>query len=191
MVAWHSWAAAAAIKIYDSSAVTVSGGTFDINSRNETVGAVTLNSGSIIGTTGTLTGSSYATTSGTISAILGGAVTLTQSGAGTTTLSGANTYSGATTVSSGTLNVTSATALGTGTATVNSPGTLAVNASTAADITYANSVAGAGKVQFLYSATGSHDIFLNNLGSFTGTIELSLGSGQATPAARLGLRARL
>ena len=102
--------------IADTAAVTISGGILDINSKSDTVGAVTLNSGSITGTTGTLTGASYAVKDGSISAKLGGAVTLTKSTDGTVKLSGANTYTGATSVTGGNLIVTSASGLGTGAA---------------------------------------------------------------------------
>lgn len=85
--------------------ITVSGGTYTIG-QTDTVGSVTLSSGTINGT-GTLGGSSYSlTNSGTISVNLGGgSSSLTKSGAGTVTLSGANTYTGGTTVSDGVLNV--------------------------------------------------------------------------------------
>ena len=97
----------------DTGAVTVSGGILDIGANTDTVGVVTLSSGSITGTTGTLTGSSYtvSNTSGTttISANLGGSAALTKSGAGALTLSGANTYTGGTTVSAGTLTIADGT----------------------------------------------------------------------------------
>ncbi len=82
----------------DTGAVNVSGGILDIGSNTDTVGAVTISSGSIIGT-GTLTGTSYAATgSGTINANLAGTGGLTTSGvAGTLVLGGVNTYSGNTT----------------------------------------------------------------------------------------------
>ena len=51
----------------DSGPVTVNGGTLAMGSSSDTVGAVTLVSGSITGTTGVLSGSSYAVQSGTIS----------------------------------------------------------------------------------------------------------------------------
>ncbi|MDP8262821.1 MAG: autotransporter-associated beta strand repeat-containing protein, partial [Candidatus Ancaeobacter aquaticus] len=90
----------------NSSAVTVSGGTLDIVGYDDTVAAVTLTSGDIVGTTGVLTGSSYAVESGTIGAILAGGGALTKTTAGTVTLVGENTYSGGTTVSGGTLETT-------------------------------------------------------------------------------------
>lgn len=102
----------------DTGAINVNGGTLDVNTRNDTVGAVTLTSGSITGTTGVLTGSSYTVQSGTISAILGGSGTLTKTTTGTVTLAAANTYSGVTTVSAGTLLLGSPAAMGSGTSAI-------------------------------------------------------------------------
>jgi autotransporter-associated beta strand protein len=98
----------------DNSAVTVAGGTLDLNSNNETVGAVTLTSGTIASTggAGTLTGNSFDVRSGTVSAGLGGTGGLTKSTAGTVTLSGANTYTGATLVNQGKLIVNGSIAAG-------------------------------------------------------------------------------
>ena len=92
--------------------ITVSGGTLGIGSFSDSVGAVTLVSGNINGTTGVLSGTSYAVQSGNISAILGGAGAMTKTTAGTVTLSGANTYSGVTTVSAGILDLQNSSALG-------------------------------------------------------------------------------
>jgi fibronectin-binding autotransporter adhesin len=90
----------------DASLVNVNGGTLSIGGNVDTVRGVTLTSGSITGTGGTLTGSFYDVRSGSISAILGGTTsTLTKSTAGTVTLSGANTFTGATAVNDGTLAV--------------------------------------------------------------------------------------
>jgi len=116
-----------------SGAVTVNGGTLDIKTFSDTVGVVTLTNGSIAGTSGVLTGSSYVFNgNGTASAILNGTGTATKSGAGTTTtLSGNNTYTGATTVSAGTLEVTGKLS-GTSGITVSTGGTLLLNAGEAA-----------------------------------------------------------
>ncbi|MCB9339382.1 MAG: autotransporter-associated beta strand repeat-containing protein [Lewinellaceae bacterium] len=88
-----------------SGTVTVNGGTLDIASFSDAVGAVTLISGAISGTTGILTGTSYDVRSGTVSAILAGAVPLTKNSTGNVTLSGVNTYTGVTTINAGVLSV--------------------------------------------------------------------------------------
>jgi autotransporter-associated beta strand protein len=99
----------------DTGAMTVSGGTFDMNTHSDTVGAVTLSSGSITGTTGVLTGTGYSVTNTTgstlISANLAGNGSLTKTGAGTLILSGSNSYTGNTTVNAGTLDLESNNAL--------------------------------------------------------------------------------
>jgi filamentous hemagglutinin family protein len=88
----------------DAGTLVVDGGTFDINSRNDTVAGVSLRAGSITGSTGTLTSSStFDVQSGSVGAILAGSAGLTKTSTGTVTLGGANTYTGATTVSAGTL----------------------------------------------------------------------------------------
>lgn len=98
-----------------SGAVRVSGGTLDLSSFSDSVGAVTLTSGTIAGTSGVLTGSSYDVRGGAVSAILGGSgIGLTKSTAGTVTLAGVNTYSGVTTVSAGTLKVDGSIAASSG-----------------------------------------------------------------------------
>jgi fibronectin-binding autotransporter adhesin len=120
-------------RLANSGALTVSGGTFDLQTFNETVAAVTLSSGSITGSgSATLTGSSYAVQSGSVSAILGGTAALTKSTSGTVTLSGANTFTGSTTVNAGTLTLAASGsgALGsTSSITVNSGGTVLLGAS--------------------------------------------------------------
>jgi autotransporter-associated beta strand protein len=109
----------------DTGAVTVSGGTLSLGSNSDTVGAVTLASGSITGS-GTLTGSSYDVRSGTISANLGGTAALTKTTAGSVTMSGSNSYSGGTVINAGTLVVAgSGSATGSAAVIVNSGGTLA------------------------------------------------------------------
>lgn len=109
-------------RLADTGAVTVSGGSFDLGGFSDTVGVVTLSTGSIIN--GTLTGSSYAAQSGTVSAVLAGTGALTKTGAGTVTLSGANTYSGSTTIDAGILATSGADRIATGNSvTVNASGT--------------------------------------------------------------------
>jgi autotransporter-associated beta strand protein len=92
------------------SNINVSGGTLDLGALNNPAADVTLVSGAIID--GTLSGTSYTTQSGSISADLAGTGGLTQNGAGTTILSGNNSYSGPTLVTSGNLNLQNSNALG-------------------------------------------------------------------------------
>jgi autotransporter-associated beta strand protein len=117
-------------RLYDSSALNVSGGTFSIGTYSETLGAVTLTSGAISGSSGILTGSSYAVESGSVSAILGGTGALTKTTAGTLELTNINTYSGGTTVNGGNLllnSSSSSSAAVRGTVTVNTSATLTVS----------------------------------------------------------------
>jgi autotransporter-associated beta strand protein len=107
-------------------------GVLDLGTSTTTsVGAVNVSGGTI--QNGTLTGTSYTTTSGSVSAGLAGSADLAQNGAGTTTLSGNNTYTGATTVSGGTLRVGASGAMtgATGLVTVSAGGELDSNVSSA------------------------------------------------------------
>lgn len=111
-----------------SGALTVSGGIYDIGTFTDTVGAVTLSSGEIAGSTGTLTGTSYSVESGLISGRLAGAAALTKSTTGTVIVSSANTYSGDTTINDGILSLTNASALSASTdVIVASGGTIDLN----------------------------------------------------------------
>jgi len=96
----------------DAGAITVSGGTYTVGA-NDTVGVITLSSGTINGTA-TLNGSSYSLTdSGTISANLTGAGNISKSGSGVATLTGTSTTTGKTNVSAGVLSINSVLRLGT------------------------------------------------------------------------------
>jgi autotransporter-associated beta strand protein len=85
--------------------VTVNGGNLDLGANSDTVGAVGLTNGTIVGSSGTLTASSYDVQAGTITANLAGTGPLTKHGSGQITVSGNNAYSGATTVSGGILAI--------------------------------------------------------------------------------------
>jgi autotransporter-associated beta strand protein len=89
-----------------SGSLTVSGGTLDLGGASHTAGAVTISGGTL--QDGSLTGSSYAGKSGTVSAILAGSGAMTKTTSNALTFSGANTYSGTTTISAGTLALGSA-----------------------------------------------------------------------------------
>jgi len=100
----------AAYTLASTGAVNVNGGELALGTNTNTVGAVTLTSGSISGTgEGRLTGTSYAVESGTISAKLGGSGAMTKTTAGTVTISSENSggggYTGAVAVNAGTLIV--------------------------------------------------------------------------------------
>jgi fibronectin-binding autotransporter adhesin len=91
--------------------VNVSGGTLDLGTKTPTVGAVTVSGGTV--TNGSLTGSSYAVSGGTIFAALNGSgVALAKSGGGTAILSGNNGYTGGTTIGGGTLQLSGSGTLG-------------------------------------------------------------------------------
>ncbi len=201
-------------RLADTGAVTVSGGTFDLGAFSETVGAITLSSGTI--TNGTLTGSSYAVHSGAVGAVLAGSGALTKSGAGTVTLTATNTYNGATTVEAGKLVVNGAIAnsavtvqsgavlggsgavgaltVGSGAtlAPGNSAGTLTINGNNAWqnggsydwEIFDLNGPAGTG--WDLAAATGTLDLNgLTGAQNFNINV-LSLGNDNSTPGALTG-----
>jgi fibronectin-binding autotransporter adhesin len=101
-------------RLLTTAGLTISGGTFDLQTFGQTTAAVTLSSGTISGTgAGTLTALSYTLQSGTVSAILAGLGTINKNTAGTVTLSGSNTFTGSTTISAGLLQVNTNNALGT------------------------------------------------------------------------------
>ena len=111
----------------NTGGITLTGGaTLDLATFSDSVGAVTLTSGNIIGS-GTLTSTAnFATTSGTIAAPLGGTGFGIAQGSGTTVVTSSNAFTGGSTVASGgVLNLRNAGALGTsGTATVSSGGAI-------------------------------------------------------------------
>jgi len=158
----------------NSSAVTVSGGTLDIVSYDDTVAAVTLTSGAITGTSGVLTGSSYAVESGTISAILAGGGALTKTTAGTITLSGTNTYTGGTTISAGSLQYGASNVLSDTTA-------VSVSSGAVLDLAGYNdtigSLAGEGNVTF-----GSGSLTAGGVGGNTNYSGIMSGTGSFTKA---------
>ena len=184
----------------DSGTVRVSGGTYTV-SANDAIGALTLASGTINGAS-TLTATSYAVESGTISAILAGSgIGLTKSTAGIVTLSVANSYTGATALNAGTLivngtlNAGSAMSLAagvtlSGVGTVG--GTVTVANSLATTIIAGNGTSGAlaiGNLNFL----GAGTIRIGTLANYSGTAALNvtgtLTLGGAAGAVTLALPA--
>ncbi|MEI6123157.1 MAG: autotransporter-associated beta strand repeat-containing protein [Bacteroidota bacterium] len=159
-----------------NGAVTVNGGTYNIASYSDAVGTVTLTNGVISGTTGVLTGASYAVQNGSISAILAGAVALTKTNAGTVTMTGLNTYTGITTISAGVLSV----------ATIGNGG-VAGNLGQASNVA-TNLVLGGGTLQYTGSDASTNRAFTLIAGT-TSTIDVSAntltisGAGASTTGA--------
>lgn len=107
----------------DGGLITIDGASavLDLNGHSDTVGTVTLNSGSIISGTLTTTGS-FDMRSGTVTSILAGSgKILTKSTSGTVVLSAASTYSGVTNLFDGTLRYTVNNALDGGGITLWNP----------------------------------------------------------------------
>lgn len=160
----------------DAGAITVAGGIYDV-AASDTVGAVTLSSGTISGV-GTLTGSSYAlTNTGTVSAALAGSGALTKTGAGTAVLSGANAYTGGTTVSGGTLRGTTASLQGSIT------NTAIVDFDQTTGGTYAGVLSGTGAV----AKNGGGSVTFSGANDYTGGTTINGGTVIAAhPANALG-----
>ena len=164
-------------------AVTVSGGELSLGSNSDTVGAVTLTSGSITGT-GTLTGTSYDLQAGVISAQLAGAGAATKSTAGTVTLSAANSnYSGSVIVAAGTIAIGDNAALGTGTVTLNG-GSVALSGQTLANalafgggsISGSGTVSGAVSGSAAFTKSGSGALVLAGAQNPTGGLSVTGGT---------------
>ena len=133
--------------IGDSRAVTVNGGTFNLGGFADSMGVVTLISGTI--TNGTLAGSAYNLQSGTVSAVManrgGVGITLTKDTTNTVILTGANTYTGGTVINAGTLQIGNGGTTGTlGSGALTNNGTLAVNRSDT--FWLSNSISGTGQL---------------------------------------------
>ncbi|HWL51939.1 MAG TPA: autotransporter-associated beta strand repeat-containing protein [Chthoniobacteraceae bacterium] len=110
-------------RVGDTASVTINtGGTWNMSTLFDTVGAFTLNGGSLTGgATGRLTASSYDIRSGLIDKTLNNNdAALTKTTGGTATLSQAALYTGATTVNEGTLVIT-------GAGTINATSAIALN----------------------------------------------------------------
>jgi autotransporter-associated beta strand protein len=111
-------------RLADAANVTIAGGTLGMGANNDTVGTLTISSGTL-GGSGTLTAASYSLQGGTIDANVGaGAAT---NSAGTTTLNGTLGTTNLV-VSGGTINLGSANRLDNGLALTISGGTLGLGA---------------------------------------------------------------
>ncbi|HEY4283700.1 MAG TPA: autotransporter-associated beta strand repeat-containing protein, partial [Chthoniobacterales bacterium] len=164
-------------RLFNTGMLTVSGGTFDIQTFSETVGAVSLSSGSINGTTGILTGSSYGLQSGSVSAILAGTAAVTKSTSGTVTLTGANTYTGGTSINGGVLVVGSSGALGSSGTIGFNGGTLQYTGSNTTD--YSNRFSNALN-QFYNVDTNAQNVTLGTALTSSGGTFTKVGSGTLT-----------
>lgn len=106
--------------IADTAPVNVNGGTLDIADNTDTIGVLTVTSGSITGTSGVLTATSCAGKSGTVSAILASSTNLsgtnttwlTKDTSGNLELSAANTFTGNITSTAGRITLANSQALG-------------------------------------------------------------------------------
>jgi autotransporter-associated beta strand protein len=91
-------------RIVDTSDLQITSGTFALGAFDETVGVVSMLTGSAsITGTGTLTGTAYNLQGGSVSAVLAGSAQLTKSSFNNLTLSGANTFTGGTLIQQGTV----------------------------------------------------------------------------------------
>jgi fibronectin-binding autotransporter adhesin len=164
--------------------VTVNGGIYDIATFTDAVGTVTLVNGTIAGTTGVLTGTSYAMQNGNASAILAGGVTLTKTTGGTVTLSGTNTYSGLTTISAGTLIAANTQALGTVAGAVNLGAAILDLQTDASVLAYNFTVSGNGTIISNRATPGAgitHTLGTLSIGNFilSETVGANVNSGTA------------
>jgi autotransporter-associated beta strand protein len=175
-----------ASNVISSGGVTIVGGTLAMGTASDTVGAVILQNGSITGSSGVLSGTSYSFREGTVSAILGGgAATVTVIATNTApdtvvTLSGNNTYTGTTTITSGILKLGAAgdgtnSPLGVigGATLVASGGALDLNGITLSTAEPISSLAGTG---FGGSGSSNMGAVMNSSGSsvsYSGAITLT------------------
>ncbi len=148
-----------------SGDVTVSGGTLDLVSYTDTVGAFAMSSGSVNGTTGKLTATSYALSGGTLNGNLGlGTINVRT---GTTTLNG-TADSLAVNVNSGTLSLGASDRLANGAAVTVAGGTLGMGANTDTVGSFAMSSG---------SITGTGTLTAATYALSGGTVNANLGAG--------------
>ncbi|MCA0248161.1 MAG: autotransporter-associated beta strand repeat-containing protein [Proteobacteria bacterium] len=144
-------------------ALTVNGGTFDLNGYNQTVGSLSGTGGAVALGSGTLTVDQNGTT--TYAGSIGGAGTLIKAGNGTLILSGANSLTN-TVVSGGVLQGTTASLQG---GIVNNA---AVVFNQSATGTYAGAMSGTGSV----TVNGGGIVVVTGANTYTGGTTIAAGS---------------
>jgi autotransporter-associated beta strand protein len=153
--------------------VTVSGGVLDMLTFNNTVATVSLQSGTIQGSTGVLTATNtYDLQSGTVNfsstGSLAGSVGATKSGAGTVTLLSANTFSGAVNVNGGVLSFSNPNQLGNASVT----NTIGFNGGILSYSGTTSQALGANRVVTINAGGGTFDV-PNLVGTLTVTAGIS------------------
>ena len=162
--------------IPDGSALSIlSGATFDLNGRSETVGSLAGAGTVTSSTTGTLTlaagGDNTSTTfSGVIQNGTATSVALTKQGTGTLTLNGNNTSTGATTISAGILSLGDGGT--TGSVAGNITNSAALNFNRSNDLTFAGVISGTGTV----TKQGTGTLTLTGANTYTGATTISAGT---------------
>jgi autotransporter-associated beta strand protein len=162
-------------QIIDTSAMTITAGTFNMNSKNETIASLT-GAGAVtnMGTL-TLAGTASTTYSGNASGT--GSLVKASTSTGTTTLSGSNSYSGGTTLNGGTLALGSSGAIGT-TGTISfGGGTLQFSGSNTTD--YSARFSNAASQAYSLDTNGQNVTLATALASSGGTLT-KLGAGTLT-----------
>ena len=158
-----------------------SGGTLSIGTSSQQVGGVVAFAGGTVTASGagTLQGTSYTSTGGSVGAILAGSGVTFTNVSGVTTLSGANTYSGGTTISSGELIAgnSSGSATGTGNVALNG-GTLAGSGIITGTVTVSGGT--------LAPGTTGTTLTLGGLTYNSGTLSFTLGASSASSSIALG-----
>ena len=154
--------------IADTSTVTVSGGTLEKVGSTETVGALRLLGGSIVGTGAWASIAPFDLQSGTVSARLAGSSGLNKTTSGTVILTGLNSYTGTTTVSAGILQGSSDSLHGD----IVNNATLTFDQDTnSSSITFAGNITGSGALVKI----GANELELTGTNSYQGGTTISAG----------------
>jgi fibronectin-binding autotransporter adhesin len=191
-------------QIYDSAAVTINSGTFDLNGRTETISVLNGSaSGTVTNTAATgatltvgtdgFTGLGGGTFAGVITdGSTSGTTALVKTGAGTLTLTGFSTYTGGTTITGGTLLVSGNNGtLGSGPLSLNNLNTGAGTAVTLDVSSPQNTIVGSLSGSLGTPSSGTNTVAINDSGkalsitqtvdgTFPGTIttgDFTLGAG--------------